>query len=75
MLGRIRGTLITDNYADIIKSFDDPPWNEAKNAWTERDPFIFNPLLIPSLIWTQFLYIELQFFIVLFQNSLGLFAF
>ena len=45
MLGRIRGTLITDNYADIIKSFDDPPWNEAKNAWTERDPFIFNPLL------------------------------
>ena len=45
MLGRIRGTLITDNYADIIRSFDDPPWNEAKDAWTERDPFIFNPLL------------------------------
>ena len=45
MLGRIRGTLITDNYADIIRSFDDPPWNEAKDAWTSRDPFIFNPLL------------------------------
>ena len=45
MLGRIRGTLITDNYADIIESFDDPPWNEAKDAWTSRDPFIFNPLL------------------------------
>ena len=45
MLGRIRGTLITDNYADIIRSFDDPPWNEAKDTWTERDPFIFNPLL------------------------------
>jgi hypothetical protein len=45
MLGRIRGTLITDNYTDIIRSFDDPPWDEAKNAWTERDPFIFNPLL------------------------------
>ena len=36
MLGRIRGTLITDNYADIIKSFDDPPWNEAKNACTNN---------------------------------------
>jgi len=45
MLGRIRGTLIIDNYADIIRSFDDPPWDEAKDAWTERDPFIFNPLL------------------------------
>lgn len=45
MLGRIRGTLITDNYADIIRSFDDPPWNEVKDAWTSRDPFIFNPLL------------------------------
>jgi hypothetical protein len=45
MLGRIRGTLITDNYADIIRSFDDPPWNEVKDAWTPRDPFIFNPLL------------------------------
>ena len=45
MLGRIRGTLITDNYADLIRSFDDPPWNEAKDAWTSRDPFIFNPLL------------------------------
>ena len=45
MLGRIRGTLITDNYADIIRSFDDPPWNEVKDAWSSRDPFIFNPLL------------------------------
>ena len=45
MLGRIRGTLVTDNYNDIIRSFDDPPWNEAKDAWTDRDPFIFNPLL------------------------------
>ena len=45
MLGRIRGTLLTDNYTDIIKSFDDPPWDEATDAWTERDPFIFNSLL------------------------------
>jgi hypothetical protein len=45
MLGRIRGTLLTDNYEDIVKSFDDPPFVEAKDAWTERDPFIFNPLL------------------------------
>jgi len=45
MLGRIRGTLLTDNYNDLIRSFDDPPWNEVKDAWTDRDPFIFNPLL------------------------------
>jgi len=45
MLGRIRATLLTDNYQDIIKSFDSPPWDEQTDPWTERDPFIFNPLL------------------------------
>lgn len=45
MLGRIRGVRIIDNYDDIIKSVTDPPWNEEKDIWTSRDPFIFNPLL------------------------------
>ena len=45
MLGRIRGTLLIDNYQDIIKGFNDPPWNEETDAWSKRDPFIFTPLL------------------------------
>lgn len=45
MLGRVRARLITDNYQDIIKGITDPPWNEEKDIWTPRDPFIFNPLM------------------------------
>jgi hypothetical protein len=45
MLGRIRGRRITDNYEDIIKSITDPIWDEKKDIWTERDPFVFKPLL------------------------------
>lgn len=45
MLGRIRGTLLTNNFDDIINSFDDPPFNEKVDAWTERDPFVFIPLM------------------------------
>lgn len=45
MLGRIRARLLTDNYLDIIKSITSPPWNEEKDKWSARDPFIFNPLL------------------------------
>ena len=45
MLGRIRGVRLIDNYDDIIKSVTSPPWNEEKDIWTERDPFVFNPLL------------------------------
>lgn len=45
MLGRVRARLISDNYLDMIKSFDNPPWNEQKDPWTERDPFVFNSLL------------------------------
>ena len=44
MLGRVRARLLTDNYFDMLKSFD-PPWDEKKDPWTTRDPFIFNPLL------------------------------
>lgn len=45
MLGRVRGTLLIDNYQDIIKGFNDPPWSEEVDAWSKRDPFIFTPLL------------------------------
>lgn len=45
MLGRVRAARIIDNYADIIKGINDPPWNELTDPWTERDPFVFTPLL------------------------------
>lgn len=45
MLGRIRARRLIDNYDDIIKSFQNPPWDEAKDAWSKRDPFILLPLL------------------------------
>lgn len=45
MLGRIRGVRLIDNYDDILKSITDPPWNEEKDIWTARDPFVFNSLL------------------------------
>jgi hypothetical protein len=43
MLGRVRARLKIDNYEDIIKSVEN--WNPLTDPWTERDPFIFNPLL------------------------------
>jgi hypothetical protein len=45
MLGRVRGAVLSENYDDIIKSITNPVWNENIDPWTERDPFIFNPLL------------------------------
>lgn len=45
MLGRIRARILTINYLDVVSSFNDPPWNEEKDKWTSRDPFIFSPLL------------------------------
>ena len=45
MLGRVRARLLVDNYNDIINAITDPVWNEEKDKWTARDPFIFNPLL------------------------------
>jgi hypothetical protein len=45
MLGRIRARELTDNYQDIINSITNPPWNEEKDAWSIRDPFVIMPLL------------------------------
>ena len=45
MLGRIRAKLLIDNYDDIVRAINDPPWNEEKDAWTTRDPFVFSPLM------------------------------
>lgn len=73
MLGRIRGVRLIDNYDDIIKSITDPPWNEEKDIWTSRDPFIFNPLL-PYFVYAtpkknemvQVIYLNKDF---LYQNQ------
>ena len=45
MLGRIRARRLIDNYDDIIKSFQNPTWDEKRDAWSRRDPFILIPLL------------------------------
>jgi len=45
MLGRVRARRLIDNYDDIIKSFQNPIWDEKRDAWSKRDPFILLPLL------------------------------
>lgn len=50
MLGRVRARFQNPpsdigSYNDIIKSINNPPWNEEKDKWTQRDPFVFVPLL------------------------------
>jgi len=45
MLGRIRARILTDNYNDVIESVSNPPFDETKDKWTTRDPFLFNSLL------------------------------
>ena len=68
MLGRIRARLLIDNYNDIIKSINDPIWNEEKDKWTARDPFVFSPLM-PYFMYqvplidelTQIIYVNKDF--------------
>jgi hypothetical protein len=50
MLGRVRAKFQNPpadmgSYEDVLKSINNPPWNEEKDKWTSRDPFIFVPLL------------------------------
>ena len=49
MLGRVRGRLLAPpnnaSYESVLASITSPPWNEEKDKWTTRDPFIFTPLL------------------------------
>ena len=50
MLGRVRARFQNPpsdmgSYDDIIKSIKNPPWNEEKDKWTPRDPFVFTPLM------------------------------
>ena len=73
MLGRVRARVITDNYEDIIRGITSPPWNEEKDKWGPRDPFIFGPL-IPYFLYqvpkvnelTQVIYVNKDF---KFQNQ------
>lgn len=44
MLNRVRARVLTFDYEAIIKSID-PPFDETKDKWSERDPFIFTPIL------------------------------
>lgn len=44
MLNRIRARVLTLDYEAIIKSID-PVFDESKDKWGERDPFVFTPLL------------------------------
>lgn len=45
MLNRIRARILTYDYDSIIRAINDPPFDEEKEKWGDRDPFIFQPLL------------------------------
>jgi hypothetical protein len=50
MLGRVRARFLNPpsdmgSYEDITRSINNPIWNEEKDKWTPRDPFVFLPLI------------------------------
>lgn len=45
MLNRIRARILTYDYESILRSISDPPFNEEKDKWGDRDPFVFQALL------------------------------
>lgn len=45
MLGRVRAESTVHDNTAAIGSITNPPYNEEKDKWTSRDPFLFNPLL------------------------------
>lgn len=45
MLNRIRARILTYDYESIIRAINNPPFDEEKEKWGDRDPFIFQPLL------------------------------
>jgi len=45
MLGRVRARVQVDNFNDIVNSFTNPPFDEAKDKWTSRDPYLFTTFL------------------------------
>lgn len=45
MLNRIRARILTYDYYSIIRSISDPPFDEEKEKWGDRDPFVFQALL------------------------------
>lgn len=48
-LGRVRANILTDDTEAIRQSVED--FNVVTDAWSEKDPFIFNSLL-PIYIWS-----------------------
>lgn len=68
MLGRIRAKISIVNTPDVLKSVEN--WVTSKDAWTEKDPLIFTPLLpyyiyqvpeIGELIQIMFMNFEFKF--------------
>lgn len=68
MLGRIRAKINIVNLPDVLKSVEN--WSNTKDAWTEKDPLIFTPLIpyflyqvpeVGELIQIMFMNFEFKF--------------